>query len=178
MLCRLRPPALRALSGFRIRVELLLNFGEKTPKMESNPNKEDLHMSVVWTPNLSVGVKQIDDQHKVWFEKANELFEAGKQHRAKEYIDTMLEFLDEYTKKHFRDEEAYMAQIRYPELDAQKKAHASFINELAKLKSEYSKSGGNIVVILNANQMVLNWLTNHISSMDKQIGDFVRAQNK
>jgi hemerythrin len=132
-------------------------------------------MAVSWTPNLSVGVKNIDDQHKIWFEKANELFEAGKEQRAKEYIDTLLGFLDEYTKKHFRDEEAYMEKIRYPELDAQKKAHASFINELAKLKSEYNKSGGNILVILNANQMVINWLTNHISNMDKKIGDYART---
>lgn len=133
-------------------------------------------MAISWTPNLSVGVAQIDDQHKIWFEKANGLFEAGKEHRAKEYIETMFKFLDEYTRKHFRDEEAYMAQIGYPELEAQKKAHAGFINELTKLKSEYDKTGGNILVILNANQMVLNWLTNHISNMDKKIGDFVRSK--
>jgi hemerythrin len=34
----------------------------------------------------------------------------------------MLDFLDEYTKKHFKDEEAFMVEIRYPELEAQKKA--------------------------------------------------------
>jgi hemerythrin len=132
-------------------------------------------MAIVWTPNLSVGVENIDEQHKIWFEKANALFEAGMQHKAKDYMNTMLGFLDEYTKQHFRDEEAYMKKINYPELDAQKKAHASFINDLAKLKSEYDESGGNIMVILNANKMVINWLTNHIKSMDKKIGDYVKT---
>jgi len=132
-------------------------------------------MSVEWTPNLSIGVKHIDDQHKIWFEKANELFEAGKERRAKEYISTMLNFLDEYTKQHFRDEEAYMEEIHYPEIEAQKKAHANFINDLAKLKSDYDKAGGNILVILNANKMVINWLTNHIKTMDKKIGDYVKT---
>ncbi|HHV97049.1 MAG TPA: hemerythrin family protein [Clostridiaceae bacterium] len=132
-------------------------------------------MAIVWTPNLTVGVERIDEQHKIWFEKANGLFEASKERRAKDYIDTMLKFLDEYTKEHFRDEEAYMEQIRYPELDAQKKAHASFVNELAKLKSEYEKSGGNILVIMNANKIVTNWLTNHIIHMDKKIGDYVKT---
>jgi len=132
-------------------------------------------MSIVWTPNLSVGVKKIDDQHKIWFEKANELFEAGKEQRAKDYIDTMIDFLDEYTKLHFRDEEAYMEEIGYPEIDAQKKAHENFVNDLAKLKSDYNKSGGNILVILNANKMVINWLTNHIRIMDKKIGDYVKT---
>jgi len=132
-------------------------------------------MAVVWTPDLSVGVKQIDDQHKMLFEKANELFEAGKEHRAKDYINTLIDFLDEYTRQHFKDEEAYMEEIRYPEIDAQKRAHASFVNELAKLKSDYNKTGGNIIVILNANKMVINWLTNHIRIMDKKIGDYVKT---
>jgi hemerythrin len=132
-------------------------------------------MPIVWNPNLAVGVKHIDDQHKKWFEKANELFEAGKERRAKDYIKTMLDFLDEYTKQHFRDEEAYMEEIRYPGIEAQKRAHASFINELAKLKNDYAESGGNITVIVNANKMVINWLTNHIKSMDKKIGDYVNT---
>lgn len=77
-------------------------------------------MAIEWTPDLSVGVENIDEQHKIWFQKANELFEAGKERRAKEYINTMIDFLDEYTKKHFKDEEAYMEEIGYPELEAQK----------------------------------------------------------
>ncbi len=129
-------------------------------------------MSVVWTSNLSIGVKLIDDQHKVWFEKANSLFEAGKEQRAKDYINTMLNFLDEYTKQHFKDEEAYMEKIRYPDIAVQKRAHANFVKELAKLKSDYNESGGNILVILNANKMVIDWLTNHIKTMDKKIGDY------
>ncbi|HQD31880.1 MAG: bacteriohemerythrin [Acetivibrionales bacterium] len=132
-------------------------------------------MAIAWTPDLSVGVENIDEQHKIWFEKANELFEAGKQQRAKEYINTMIDFLDEYTKKHFSDEESYMEEIGYPELDAQKKAHASFINDLAKLKKDYNDGGGNLLVILNANKMVINWLTNHIRHMDKKIGDYVKT---
>jgi len=132
-------------------------------------------MSIAWTPDLSVGVEHIDDQHKIWFEKANGLFEAGKEHRTKEYINTMFDFLDDYTKQHIKDEEAYMEEIRYPEMDAQKKAHASFVNELAKLKSEYDKTNGNILVILNANKMVINWLTNHIRTMDKKIGEYAKT---
>lgn len=132
-------------------------------------------MSIQWTPNLSVGVEHIDDQHKVWFEKANGLFEAGKERKAKEYINTMIDFLDEYTKQHFKDEEAYMEEITYPELEAQKRAHASFIKDLTKLKNDYNESGGNILVIINANKMVIDWLTNHIKNMDKKIGEYVKT---
>ncbi len=128
-----------------------------------------------WTPDLSVGVEQIDSQHKLWFAKAEKLFEAGKEHRTKEYIGELLEFLDAYTKQHFHDEETYMLSIHYPEYAAQKQAHELFITQLAKLRSDYAASGGNLTVILSANQMVIDWLTKHISTMDKKIGKFAQT---
>lgn len=129
-----------------------------------------------WTPNLSVGVDIIDNQHKMWFEKAEKLFEAGRNNSAKEYIGELLDFLDNYTRKHFADEEKYMLSINYPGYAEQKKAHTFFINELAKLRADYKASGGSLLVIINANKMVLEWLTQHISNMDKKIGAFVKTQ--
>ena len=131
-----------------------------------------------WTQNLSVGVGMIDDQHKALFEKAERLFEAGKNNQAKEYIGELLNFLQDYTKKHFNDEEKYMLSINYPEYAVQKQAHADFIRQLAKLRSDYETSGGNLLVIINANQLMLQWLTQHISNMDKQIGQFAKAANR
>jgi hemerythrin len=128
-----------------------------------------------WTQNLSVGVDSIDDQHKMWFKKAEALFEAGKNNKAKEYIGELLDFLEDYTKKHFSDEEKYMLSIHYPKYQEQKNAHTTFINELAKLRNNYNSSGGDILVILNANQMILDWLTKHISNMDKRIGEYARS---
>jgi len=127
-----------------------------------------------WTPDLSVGVEQIDEQHKEWFKKAEALFEAGKNHQAKEYVGELLNFLSDYTKKHFADEEKYMLSIDYPDYPAQKKAHTTFIEQLTKLRADYDASGGSLMVILNANQMVINWLTQHISNMDKKIGQFAK----
>lgn len=106
---------------------------------------------------------------------ADQLFEAGRNRQAGEYILQMFKFLEDYTKKHFGDEEKYMLSIKYPEYETQKNMHSSFIEEMKKLKLSYDQSGGNITVILNANQMVLNWLTNHISKQDKKIGDYVKA---
>ena len=131
-----------------------------------------------WTPNLSVGVEEIDEQHKTWFEKAEKLFEAGKNNQAKAYIGELLDFLESYTKKHFADEESYMQRIRYPQYEEQRAAHAAFIAQLQKLRSDYAASGGNILVILNANQMVVEWLTKHISTMDKKIGVFAKSAVK
>lgn len=128
-----------------------------------------------WTQNLSVGITMIDDQHKMWFEKAEALFDAGKNNKAKEYVGELLDFLDDYTKKHFADEEVYMQKINYPGYAEQKQAHTAFIAQLTKLRNDYKTSGGNLLVILNANQMVLEWLTKHISNMDKKIGEYAKT---
>lgn len=128
-----------------------------------------------WTPSLSVGVVEIDEQHKICFEKAEMLFEAGKNKQAKGYIGELLTFLEDYTIKHFADEEKYMLSIRYPGYNEQKKAHTAFIAELAKLRSAYEASGGDLLVIMKANMMVLSWLTEHISTMDKKIGQFAKS---
>ncbi len=133
-------------------------------------------MALEWTQNLAVGVELIDKQHKTWFEKANQLFEAGKQGKSKDYIVKMFDFLDEYTKTHFSDEEKYMLSIKYPEYNIQKQLHTGFITKLADLRKEYEASGANISVIINANQMILDWLVKHISMQDKKIGEFVRNQ--
>jgi hemerythrin len=133
-------------------------------------------MRMPWTENLSVGVETIDEQHKTWFEKAEKLFEAGKNRQAAGYIGELLEFLEDYTKKHFADEKKYMQSIGYPGLPEQQKAHAAFIQQLAQLSADFKSSGSNLLVIINANTMVLGWLTNHISHMDKKIGEFAKAK--
>ena len=129
-----------------------------------------------WNPSLSVGVDLIDDQHKEWFAKAEALFDAGRQGRGKEQVGEMLEFLDSCTRKHFADEERYMRSIAYPGYDEQKKAHASFIAQLEKLRSDYDASGGSLTVVINANKMVIDWLTKHISVMDKKIGEYSKQK--
>ncbi len=128
----------------------------------------------VWSEDLSVGIEQIDKQHKVWLIKAEKLFDSGRKGQAREYIDQMLEFLDDYTKQHFRDEEIYMRSIHYPEYEHQKNLHMAFIEKLSRIKKEFYESDGNIIVILDANQMIIEWLVKHISTEDKKIGLYAK----
>ena len=55
-----------------------------------------------------------------------------------------------------------------------KELHRSFIEEISKLKKEYEQSGGNIVLIINANHLVSSWLTKHVSTIDKKIGLYLK----
>ncbi len=131
-----------------------------------------------WNPSLAIGVDAIDKQHMTWFDKADQLFEAGRNHKSAEFVGEMLDFLDDYTKKHFHDEETYMLSINYPGYANQKAQHTAFLENLKKLKADYAQSGGNILVVLNANQLVVDWLIKHISTTDRQLGDYAKSIGK
>ncbi len=43
------------------------------------------------------------------------------------------------------------------------------------MQNDFKTSGGNLLVILNANHIVSDWLMKHISVMDRKIGEFAKA---
>jgi hemerythrin len=57
------------------------------------------------------------------------------------------------------------------------RVHTAFIAQLEELRNNYETSGGSLTVIIGANKMAIDWLTKHISNMDKKIGEFAK-QNK
>jgi hemerythrin len=76
--------------------------------------------------------------------------------------------LKEYTVKHFSDEEAYMEEIHYSGLDAQKLAHTAFVDKLNEI--DLDQVDDNQQEYLNGLiDFLLGWLVNHILKMDKKI---------
>jgi hemerythrin len=130
---------------------------------------------MLWTQELSVGVDTIDEQHKKMFQMAEELFRAERQHKEKEFLAEMLCFLNEYVKKHFADEERYMSEIGYPGIALQKKEHAYFARQLEILNKDFESSGGDIILVINANHIILEWIKNHISKLDRSIGEYAKS---
>jgi hemerythrin len=129
-----------------------------------------------WTQDLSVGVSEIDNQHKKMFEMADALFDAEKGRKEKAFLAELFGFLDDYVREHFADEEQYMMKIGYPGFARQKKEHDVFIRQLEILKKEFASSGGDIVLTINTNHIILDWLRDHISKLDKKIGEYAKSK--
>lgn len=130
-------------------------------------------MAIEWTPNLTVGIDRIDDQHKMLYKKVNELFDACQQRKGKQVIGDILKFLDAYTKMHFSEEEKYMQSINYPGYAQHCIYHKEFIVEIEKLLKQFNESGNSLVVTLSVNNLVVNWLNQHISKEDAKIGTYI-----
>jgi len=134
-----------------------------------------------WTEDLSIGIDIIDNQHKELFNRINSLLEAIKQHICKDKISGIIQFLDDYVHSHFDEEERYMLKYGYPEYQFHKAQHEHFKKELSALKSELIKIEGraklgSYELSVITNQVVVDWILDHIVKIDKQLGKFLQIR--
>lgn len=134
-----------------------------------------------WSKEYSTGIESIDDQHQELFRRGNNLVKAIRERRCREEIDKIITFLDDYARVHFSDEEDRMKEAGYPGLEEQVRLHREFLASLADLKNEASLPrvpGSSYDLSAATNQVVVDWIINHILKVDIRFGDFLRAEGK
>lgn len=145
---------------------------------ESKEDSKDGGM-FAFTDRFRTGIEFVDDEHRKLFEimaEANELIKADFLHDKYDRIMHILEELEEYTRHHFADEEEYMEQIGYPELEAQKRAHAAFVERLVEIDFTDIEAMDNNQqeYLTELMDFLVGWLTNHILKADMKIGEYVK----
>ena len=133
-------------------------------------------MPIQWTEDLSVGVPQIDKQHKELFSRINNLLEACSQGRGREIVQETIEFIGDYTITHFSTEERYMATHGYPEFKDHKALHDQFIERFFSLKKKVEEDGPGGHIVLETNRTIVTWLNSHIRNVDKKLGQFLKEK--
>lgn len=120
---------------------------------------------VTWSDDLSVGIQQIDEQHKVLINLLNELNDAIHTGSGKEIRIGVLNKLIEYTRIHFTVEESLMRLLGYSKYDEHKQEHEDLLSEVLAFRDQYVKdpdaSSYNLVFFLK------RWLSTHIMKADK-----------
>lgn len=127
-------------------------------------------MTRAWTPDLAVGVTQIDTQHQEIFRRVNCLLSAMSQGNAAQEITRTLTFLADYVQSHFRAEEALMDQIAYPGAASHKLQHRAFLQRFACLQALFTEQGASPTLVLQLQKEATEWLVGHISKTDKLLG--------
>ena len=131
-----------------------------------------------WKEELSVGIEQIDAEHKELIRAVNELFDACMHGKGRAKIAETVKFVEDYTIKHFTDEENIQKQYRYPGLPAHRELHQSFVNDLKKYKQQLEDEGPTVQLVATFNTFVSTWLIKHIRIEDKKIGIHIRSLTK
>jgi hemerythrin len=132
-------------------------------------------MGIQWRDSLSIGIEEIDNQHKELLRRFNELLAACESGKGREELERLIGFLDDYVRTHFRDEEALQRMRGYPAYESHRAEHSFFIVRLKALKEEIGKDGVATHHVLETNNLLLSWLINHISKVDTELGKFMRS---
>jgi len=124
---------------------------------------------------LSIGVEEIDSQHKELLEHFDRLLNACEEGRGMEELKMLLSFLDRYVRTHFNDEEALQLLWHYPGFEAHHKEHESFVERISKLQGEIEREGVAVYHVVETNNLLFKWLVSHISKVDRELGRFLKS---
>jgi hemerythrin len=133
-------------------------------------------MALQWTESLSVGVEEIDAQHRELFRRAANLLE-GLRKGEPEEIGGLVDFLYEYAVTHFGAEEDFMRASRFPGYVRHKAEHDRFISDLLALASEHERRGAGAFLALKVNHWLVQWLKEHVSGTDAELGKFLSRRS-
>ncbi|MFZ2726672.1 MAG: bacteriohemerythrin [Methylococcaceae bacterium] len=128
-----------------------------------------------WTDELSVGIEEIDAQHKVLVGLVNRLYEETIAHQGNSAVlDEILNQLVEYTIIHFAVEESLFRIFDYPAAETHTHHHEDLKKQVLELqrKVKHGEATVNTELLL----FLKRWLQNHIIVEDKLYGPFLIAQ--
>jgi hemerythrin len=126
---------------------------------------------ISWNEKLSVGVKEIDDQHKQLIKLLNELFSAMAKGQGKTLLKEIVEKLTDYTKVHFREEERLMAVYSYNGYELHKKEHDGFVEKIMDFQKKFNDDRLSSVEVAD---YMKEWIINHIMKTDKLYTPFFK----
>jgi hemerythrin-like metal-binding protein len=86
-----------------------------------------------WSPEYSVGVDIIDEQHKRLVLMLNRLISAEEATTGSEVVSDLITQMTKYAQEHFKFEEDLMAEFGFPLLDQHKQSHRKYRKKVVDL---------------------------------------------
>lgn len=130
---------------------------------------------IEWSDALSVGFKEMDEDHKRLVGMVNNLENTVTTGQDRDAIMDILEELLDYTGWHFRHEERLMQEFEYPAMFEHKREHEDLVEKASGLYEQFQ--GGDTGVPDLLLPFLKEWLTNHILGTDMKTGQFLAAQD-
>lgn len=131
-------------------------------------------MKVLWEDSLSVNNESLDCQHKKLIDLFNSAADVQIQNPNSEKFSDLLQALSRYSQEHFSQEEEYMQEIGFPDLEKHKKLHKTFKEKVACFCLEaFSQSD---TVVSETLDYLTDWIVNHIENTDQMYRQFADSQ--
>ena len=127
---------------------------------------------IIWTPDFSVGVARIDEQHKGLIAMVNRLIAQPRITTESATISDLLGDLTKYAEEHFATEEELMRQHGYPHLEE----HIAQHRALRKTTVDFCMAtlNGADDVPETMLRYLSDWLAEHILKSDMEFKPYCR----
>lgn len=127
----------------------------------------------MWSDDLTVGISEIDSQHRQLFSQLEQLLDACVAGREQAEVLRMLDFLGNYVKTHFDTEEALQQAHDFPGYESHRKQHSLMRDRIGSFRQELQTAGATRDFVLRVNQLLIDWLKNHIRQADREASEFL-----
>lgn len=119
---------------------------------------------IVWNDTFRVGHELMDQQHKALFALINRLHQEMRHKADSIQLGQTLQELRMYGEEHLASEEALMARLKFPDLEAHQDVHHLYRNKIAAFQGELVRVGESLAFDLL--RFLRQWWTNHILELD------------
>ena len=128
-----------------------------------------------WQPKYSVGIPEIDAQHKKLVALLNELFKAMRVGAGTHVMGKLFESLVQYTNQHFTFEENYMRKAGYAGLAEHIEEHRKLTQQVHELELKFR--AGRVAISMQVMTFLKEWLQAHILGSDAKYAIALRNAN-
>lgn len=135
-------------------------------------------MSIEWSERYSIGVEEIDNQHKELFLRFNNLLNACKSGVGNKELYRLFLFLGDYVVEHFSAEEKLQLACGYPDCDRHHLEHEKFKHQLADLKDQFTLENPGFYLVILTNKVLIEWLIKHITQLDMEVGKYLQQPGR
>lgn len=127
-----------------------------------------------WKDEYSVGITELDDQHKGVIEQISVINAAIEAREGWSDVFFKLEKLREHARFHFALEESLMRMHGYPKQAEHANLHKHFLDKLDQLQmTTLSRQ-----VTMNTINYVSNWYSEHMQTQDKEFVHYIIDSGK
>ncbi len=124
---------------------------------------------LVWKSEYSIGNYKIDNEHIKLFEIAKKALNAKKKNKKNiKELKVILKSLYEYVATHFKHEESFMNEVKYPDLQKHKKIHKKILDNLHDFVQTLNELSVEEIEI-QIYKFIEDYFIGHILHVDKKI---------
>jgi hemerythrin-like metal-binding protein len=128
-----------------------------------------------WQDTYSVGIAQIDLQHKGLIKLINDMHSAMQAGKAKEAMGSIIDELIVYTERHFSDEETMLRLRSYSKLAAHHAIHQNLTRQVIEMRDKFRTS--QLALSVEVMYFLKDWLASHILTHDQAYAKELSARN-